>query len=255
VNAWRIVQRNAWVYRRVWRGSLFSSFVQPTLFLLAMGIGLGGMVDADAAALPGNVPYLDFLAPGLLAAACMQTAAFESSWPITGKLVWHKNYDAMLAAPLGVTDLVFGELAWIAVRLSTVATAFAVTMAVFGALRWSSMLPLALAAAVLTGLTFSAPIIAYAATLTKGNEFNVVFRFGITPLFLFSGVFFPIDRLPDPLEAVAWLTPLFHGVELVRGLVMNAPSPTWPVHLGYLALMLAGGIAAARSTFRRRLCS
>ena len=128
----RIVQRNALVYRRVWRGSVFSSFLQPTLFLLAMGFGLGAMIDPAAASLPGGVSYVEFLAPGLLAAAGMQVATFESTYPVLGKMTWHRNYEAITATPMRVSDLVSGELMWIALRLSTIAAAFVVVMVAFG---------------------------------------------------------------------------------------------------------------------------
>ena len=159
-----MVQRNALVYRRVWRGSVFSSFLQPTLFLLAMGLGLGAMVDAGGAALPGGVSYAEFLAPGLLAAAAMQVAGFESTYPVLGKMMWHRNYEAIIATPMRVSDLVFGELAWMALRLTTIATAFVLVMTAFGIPR-SPLVILAIPAAVLTGLAFAAPIMAYAATL------------------------------------------------------------------------------------------
>src|SRR4030095_8567050 len=97
IRAIHVVHRNALVYRRVWRGSVFSSFVQPTLFLAAMGLGLGMYVDIGKALLPHGVSFLQFLAPGLLAATCMQTASFESSWPVTGKMRWHRNYEATMA--------------------------------------------------------------------------------------------------------------------------------------------------------------
>lgn len=250
----RIVQRNALVYRRIWRGSIFSSFLQPALYLLAMGFGVGGLIDRTGEAmLPGGVSFLEFLAPGLLAAACMQTASFESTWPISGKMQWHRTYDAIVATPMGIRDVVWGELAWIAVRLTTVALAFTVVMTMFGVGR-TPLVWLAIPAAVLTGLAFSAPLLAYAATLTTTGNFNVVFRFVITPLFLFSGVFFPITRLPEMLQWVAWGTPLFHGVELVRGLTLGTfDSPVWLVHVAYLAGMTAAGSTAAVWTFGRRL--
>jgi lipooligosaccharide transport system permease protein len=252
--AFHVVRRNALVYRRVWRGSVFSSFLQPTLFLAAMGLGLGALVDSRGAALPGHVPFLHFLAPGLLAAACMQTASFESSWPVTGKLVWRRNYDAIVATPIPIGALVLGELTWIGIRLSTVALAFTVVMAAFGVVDPSARLLPAAAAAVLTGLAFSAPIMAYAATLKNGANFNVLFRFGITPLFLFSGVFFPITGLSYPLQWIAWASPLFHGVELVRGLTLNTiESPAWTIHVAYLLAMLAAGFIAAQRTFTRKL--
>jgi lipooligosaccharide transport system permease protein len=253
IGAIRIAQRNALVYRRAWRGSLFMSFLQPTLFLLAIGVGLGSLVDAGSP-LPGGVSFLEFLAPGLLAAACMQTATYESSYPISGKMTWRRNYEAMTATPIGTADLVFGELVWIAVRLSAVAVAFAAVMVAFGVAR-SRLALLAVPAAVLTGLAFSAPLMAYAATLKgNSNNFNLVFRFIITPLFLFSGVFFPLSRLPQGLQIAAWCTPLFHGVELTRGLTLGTiDSPSWVVHVGYLFMMLGAGIVAALRTFDQRL--
>ncbi|MEO5740740.1 MAG: ABC transporter, partial [Vicinamibacterales bacterium] len=132
IPAVRMVRRNALVYRRIWRGSVFSSFLQPTLFLLAMGLGLGAMVDSGGAALPGGATYAAFLAPGLLAAAAMQVSVFESTYPVLGKMVWFRNYEAIMATPMRVSDLVLGELAWMALRLTTIATAFVLVMTAFG---------------------------------------------------------------------------------------------------------------------------
>jgi lipooligosaccharide transport system permease protein len=250
--ALRVVQRNALVYRRAWRGSLFMSFLQPTLFLLAMGVGVGGLV-AGGASLPGGVGFLEFLAPGLLAASCMQTASFESSFPISGKMTWRRNYEAITATPVRIVDLVLGELAWMAIRLTMVSTTFTLVIALFGVPR-SPLVVLAVPAAVLTGLAFSAPMMAYAATLKTNANFNVVFRFVITPLFLFSGVFFPLSRLPDALEDAAWITPLFHGVQLTRGLALGTlDGSVWPLHVAYLVVMLVIGATAAVRTFGRRL--
>lgn len=249
--AFRLVQRHALVYRRVWWGSLCMSFLQPVLYLLAIGVGLGAFIGSDAA-LPGGVSFLQFLAPGLLAAACMQTGTFESSWPVLGRFLWHRNYEAIAATPMRVVDLVAGELAWLAIRLTTVAAAFAVVMVAFGVSRSPGVL-LAIPAAVLTGLACSAVLLAYAATLTHSNAFNVVFRFVVTPLFLFSGVFFPLTRLPEAVQYVAWATPLFHGVELTRGLTLGTLSPNWPLHTAYLVAMLGAGFGAALHTYERRL--
>jgi lipooligosaccharide transport system permease protein len=251
----RILQRNALVYRHTWRGSLFSSFLQPTLYLLAMGVGVGSLVDrgGSGASLPAGSRFLDFVAPGVLAAACMQTATFESTWPISGKLNWRHTYAAITATPVRIRDVVLGELAWVGVRLATVAIAFTAAMTAFGVPRSRSAL-LAVPAALLTGLAFSAPLLAYASRMKLADNFNVVHRFVITPLFLFSGVFFPITRLPETLQWVAWLTPLFHGVELVRGLVLDTlESPIWLVHVVYLAAMLAAGYFAAVRGFTRKL--
>jgi lipooligosaccharide transport system permease protein len=255
--ALRIVQRNAIVYRHIWRGSLFSSFLQPTLYLVALGFGVGSMVDAGRAPIPGGGGYLQFLAPGLLAAACMQVAGFESSWPITGKILWRRNYYAMLATPLGTTDLLVGELSWIAIRLTTVSTAFLLVASAFGVMRVAPATVLAAVTAVLTGLAFSAPIMAFAATVkTGGNAFNILFRFIITPLFMFSGVFFPVSRLAAPLQWAAMISPLYHGVQLSRGLTLGLLDMRAAiVHLTYLLAVLSAGLVAARYTFNRKLYS
>lgn len=254
--ALRIIHRNALVYRRTWRGSLFFSFVQPAMFLLAMGLGVGALVDGSgqgARVLPAGVPFLEFLAPGLLAAACMQTAAFDSAYPILRKITWVRTYDAITATPVGIGGIVAGELAWVALRLTTVATAFAVVLVAFGITDvWAvwRVVP----AGVLTGLAFSAPVMAYAATLRTSGNFNAVFRFGITPLFLFSGVFVPVSLLPAPLSAIASVTPLFHGVALVRGLALQTiDGAAVAGHVAYLAALAAAGAWMALGTFRRRL--
>jgi lipooligosaccharide transport system permease protein len=248
-----LVQRNARVYRRVWRGSLFGSFVQPTLFLLAFGVGLGGVITRGGRTLPGGVSFLQFVATGLLASAAMQTAAFESSYPIHNKFVWRRNYEAITATPMRPIDLVCGELAWLTVRLAMVTTAFLLVLTAFGVPR-SPLAPLAVPAAMLVGVAVAAPIMAYAATLPVSGNFNVVFRFITTPLFLFSGVFFPLGGLPDWLQRAAWISPLFHGVELVRGLVLGPFDMGISVlHTACLVGLFGTGVAAAAWTFRRRL--
>ena len=253
--ALRIVQRNTVVYRRIWRGSLFSSFLQPTLYLMALGFGVGSLIDPRRAALvAGGASYLQFLAPGLLAAACMQVASFESAWPVIGKIVWRRNYFAMLATPLAIDDLIVGELLWIAVRLTTVGLAFMLVASAFGVMRIAPATLLAVLLAVVTGLAFSAPIVAYAATLKTGNNFNIVFRLILTPLFMFSGVFFPVDRLPAPVRWIAEASPLYHGVQLVRGLTLGQLDPLVAVmHVFYLLGLFTAGVVAARYTFRRAL--
>lgn len=251
--ALRIVHRNALVYRHVWRGSLFASFAQPVGFLLAMGIGLGRLVDRGGAALPGGVSYLQFLGPGLLAAACMQTAAFESTWPVHAKIADRRNYDAIDATPMTLWDVVAGELAWMAVRLLSVAAVFMLALALFGIIHSPRAL-LAIPAAVLNGLAFSAPLIAVAVASRRPNDFNVVFRFILTPLFLFSGVFFPVSQLPPFLQRVAAFTPLFHGVELVRGILLNTlDGRAAIVHAGYLTVLAAAGAVAGWVALDRRL--
>jgi lipooligosaccharide transport system permease protein len=213
---WRVLEHRLLVYRRTYRASLFSSFLTPVLFLTAMGLGLGSYVGTSASEALGGVPYLDFLAPGLLAATCMQSAAFEATFPIMAGLLWNRTFHAMQATPIRGRDVTLGNLAWIAARMLLIATVFTAVMVAFDATE-SPLVVFAIPAAALTGMAFAAPIAAFSATQRTPEKFNAIFRFGITPLFLFSGTFFPIESLPPIVQPLAWITPLYHGVVLTRG--------------------------------------
>lgn len=248
----RVFEHNALAYRRTWRGSVLVSFVSPLFFLTAMGVGLGGLINRHSGGVAG-VPYRDFLAPGLLAATTMQTAAFSMTYPIMAKITWWKTYDAILATPVAVRDLVAGELAWITARLLLVALIFFAVMTALGTTR-SPLAPLAIAAATLTGVAFAAPIMAFSASQRNDSGFAALTRFVIMPLFLFGGTFFPIDRLPAVLQVIAWLTPLAHGVALSRGLVLGTITSGEAVThvLVSLAYVVAGAILAFLA-LRKRL--
>ncbi|HYM83687.1 MAG TPA: ABC transporter permease [Candidatus Dormibacteraeota bacterium] len=253
--ALRVLEYDARVYRRTWRGGLVLTIVGPILFLASMGFGLGRFVDqgGHAGGLHGGVPYAAWLAPGLLAAQAMQTAGFQSTYPIMGRIVWDKIYHGMLATPITVPGIVFGEIAWTAVRLGIGSAAFLAVMAVFGLVSFPLGL-LALPAAVLTGLAFAVPIFAFTATQRNDQGFNAIFRFGLTPLFLFSGTFFPVDQLPLVVRPIAWVTPLWHGVDLLRSMTLGRVDPALAaVHVVVLTAFVAAGAAAALVTFRRAL--
>ena len=213
----RVVEANARVYRRTWRGSVISTFLNPVLFLLAMGVGLGKLVDAGAGTPRLALPYLTFLAPGLLAATAMKTAAGDASFPVMAGIKWRKTYDAVLATPLGVGDLVGGHLGWIAIRLTFVSVVYAAVMTAFGATTVARGPASRCPPAVLTGMAFAALVTAYTARLKDEQWLSNLFRFGITPLFLFSGTFFPITQLPGWIQPVAYATPLLHGVSPLPG--------------------------------------
>jgi lipooligosaccharide transport system permease protein len=246
----RVIEHRAYQYRRTYRASLFGSFGIPALFLAAMGLGLGGYVDRSADAVLAGVSYLQFLAPGLLASSLMQTGSFEASFPILGGLQWNRIFHAMVATPLRARDVALGNLAWIALRLTLVGAIFAFVIVLFGASR-SPMIVLAVPLAVLTGVAFAAPIMAFTATQRTPDRFAALFRFGITPLFLFSGTFFPIESLPGFLQPVAWLSPLWHGVDLSRALMLGTigEAPLLAaIHVAILvAIATAGAWLAIRS--------
>ena len=253
----RVVEHRAMQYRKTIRASISSTFLNPVLFLLAMGVGLGTYVDRSGTATTalGGLSYLQFLAPGLLAATTMQAAAFEATFPIMGGLTWQRTFHAMYATPVSPRDIVVGNLVWIAIRLASIAAIFTIVMALFGAAA-SPLILLAIPAAVLTGMAFSAPIVAFSATQRTPEKFNAVFRFGITPLFLFSGTFFPISNLPSAVQPIAWLSPLWHGVELSRALALGTIG-TDPVravvHVAVLAAITAVGTLWAYRTVEARL--
>jgi len=253
--AGRVFEHRFLQYRRTFRASIFSSFLSPALFLTAMGLGLGSYVSSSAVPSLGGVSYLVFLAPGLLAATAMQAASFEATFPIMAGLTWNRIYHAMYATPISPRDVALGNLAWIVARLTFISTVFTLVIVLFGA-AGSPLVVLAIPAAVLTGMAFAAPIAAFSATQKTPDRFAAIFRFGITPLFLFSGTFFPLTSLPAFLQPLAWLTPLYHGVALTRGLslgtIVNDPVFAL-VHLVVLLMFIAVGTWAMIRTVERRL--
>ena len=253
----RVFEHRFLSYRRTFRASIFSSFLTPLLFLTAMGVGLGGYVDASTQGALGGVPYLAFLAPGLLVATAMQAGSFESTFPIMGGLVWNRTFHAMYATPLSSRDIALGNLSWIAARLTLISTVLTGVIILFGA-ALSPLVVFAIPVAVLTGLAFGAPIAAFSATQRTPDRFAAIFRFVITPLFIFSGTFFPVEGLPPFLQPLAWLTPLYHGVVLARGLSLGTfgTNPTIEVALVHLAILIgfiAVGTFAAIKTVDAKL--
>ena len=243
------------LYRRTWRASIFSSFAQPVLFLVAMGVGLGSYVDRSGTAALGGVTYLQFLAPALLASTVMQGSAFEATFPVLGGFQWNRRYHAMYATPLTPFSIAFGQIAWIATRATLVGSIFAVVIVLFGAAR-SWQIVLAIPVGTLTALAFAGPIAAFMSTQRDPTAFNSIWRFGITPLFLFSGTFFPIEQLPEQIRPLAWLLPLWHGVDLARALSLGTVGDDPVRQLAHLAILIAAaviGVAAMFVMFRRQL--
>ncbi|HEY8705012.1 MAG TPA: ABC transporter permease [Gaiellaceae bacterium] len=241
-----------WVYsyRRVWRGSVVTSIVGPVLYLTALGVGLGKLVNRGAGV---GVPYLDYVAPGILAATAMQLATFESAYPVMAAIRWTRQYFAMLATPLRTRDVLLGHQLYVAARLAVVAVIYLVVLAAFGALH-SPYAILAWPAAILLGLAHSAPVSAFSAWLERDEGMNGLFRFVVMPMFLFSGTFFPVSRLPHVAREIAYATPLWNGVDLMRHLTLGTAS-LWPslAHVAYLALWVAGGLVLASRMYARRL--
>ncbi len=204
------------VLKRTWRGGVVSSFLTPLLYVVAMGVLLGGFIEADPSKLEGATSYLAFVVPGLVASHAMTLAVSESTYPVMGSIKWHKTFFAQLATPLAVRDLVNAYVAFVMFRVASACAVFMLVMAPFGvfATWWGPIL--AWLSQVLVGFAFTTLVFAYSAWLKSEEGFGLLFRLGVIPLTLFSGAFFPISNLGPVLEWIARLTPLWHGVSLSR---------------------------------------
>jgi lipooligosaccharide transport system permease protein len=247
---WAVFEYQLVAYRRVWRGTVFSSFLLPVLFLLGMGLTVGGYVDRAGTL---GVRYLDYIAPGLAASTAMQVAVSESTYPVLGSFIWTRTYHAMRATPVRIGDMVAGHLAYVLLRVALATVGFLVAMAAFGTVH-SWRVVFALPVTVLVGLAFAAPIFAYSATITSDGLFAIVFRFVVVPMTLFAGVFFPVATMPLAARLLAYVSPLWHGVELIRSAALGAPTAwgAW-THVGVLLAWAAAGYAAATWRFAKRL--
>jgi lipooligosaccharide transport system permease protein len=248
----RIVERDAVVFAKIWHAFAFSTFLMPLLFLAAMGVGLGGLIDDRPGGVAG-LSYLHFVAPGMLVAAVMQQAAGESLWAVLGGVKWDGRYIAMVATPLTAVDVYLGALGWVVLRTIATAVAFLAVATLLGGIvsPWGV---LAIPAAVLCAVAFAAPLSAWAITQQSDAPFAMLMRLGVMPLFLFSGTFFPISTLPPGVRPLAWASPLWHGVELARA--ATTANVWWPSAIGHVAFLVGcvlAGVAWGRRTFVARL--
>jgi len=251
----RVAYRDLVLYRRIWRENFVGAFVQPFLYLLGVGVGIGSLVDQNAGAEPilDGVSYFSFYASALLATTAMFNASQEALWPTMDGFMNNNAYRAMVATPISPGDVASGLAIHFAGRTAVGATGVALVLSLFADTRSLGLL-LAVPVAVLCGLAFAMPIAAWTASRTSERSFPAILRFAILPMFLFGGAFFPIDQLPAALQVIAWLTPLFHAIELCRGAILgglNAGAAL--LHLGVLNIFAVGGWGLCQWTFRRRL--
>ncbi len=250
----RLADYWATVYKRTWRGSVTSSFVVPLLYILAMGVLLGGFIEGDPDKLEGATSYLAFVAPGMLAASVMTTAIGEMTYPVMGMIKWHKIYYSMIATPLTVADIVLAQLGFSLFRVGTVSAVFLAVMAPFGVFTSFPGVIAAFFVMLLTGLAFATPVFALSAAIKDETAYALVFRLGMIPLFLFSGAFFPITNLSAPMEWFARLTPLWHSVDLTRMLVLGRLDGSMALlHLGYLGVLAGASWWLTVRLLQRRL--
>jgi lipooligosaccharide transport system permease protein len=246
-----LVERNLLVYRNDWM-VILSGFFEPLFYLLAIGMGIGGIVGS----VPGQngvaTPYALFVAPALLASASMNGAISESVFNVYFKLNFQKTYDAVLATPLGPGDVALGEIGWAVIRSTLYALGFVAVILVLGLVR-SPWAVFAVPAAALLAFAFAAVGMAATTFMRSWQDFDMV-NLVVLPLFLFSGTFFPLTAYPEPLRVFIMLTPLWQGVDLIRSLVLGLVEPSTLWHVAYLGTMgLIGLVIVGRRLDRMLL--
>ncbi len=252
---WLAYAEYTWAGMRAYLQTILIATVGlPLLYLTAMGIGLGALVDKGAG-LVGGVPYLVFVGPGLLVSAIVMEGMGEFSYPVMGGFKWQRFYYAAQASPMTPRQIVSGQVFAVATRFFLQATVFWIALVLFGVTRsgWSFLIvPIATLAAV----SFGTPMMAYAATLeNEGFQFAFVQRFIVNPMFLFAGTFYPLESMPVSLQWVGWISPMWHGTQLARIVTYGMPNPLWltVVHVVFLVATAAAGLLAAFRIFARRL--
>ena len=243
----RLIERNLLVYRHQWH-VIFSGFFEPLLYLFGIGFGLGTLVGKVATE-PGHlVSYAVFVAPALMATAAMNGAVYDSTFNLFFKLRFARIYDAVLSTPLGIADVAVGEVTWALLRGSVYSVGFIVVMTALG-LVVSPWAWLALPAALLIGFTFAAVGTAGTTFMRHWQDFDLV-QILLLPVFLFSATFFPLSVYPPALQLVVQLTPLYHGIHLIRGLTTGGPDWGQLVVVAYLVALGLGALALAALRLR-----
>lgn len=236
-----VIERTALVTVRNWV-IIASGLLEPLFYLLAFQVGFGALVGTVAASDGTQIPYADFVAPALLGAAAMNGAVFETTYPIYFKLRFNKLYDAMLATPLGPFDIAIGEIGWATLRGSVYSVGFVVVMAAMGLVS-SPWAVLMLPVAALIAFAFAAAGMALATYIRSPSQFDYI-QLAVVPLFLFSTTFYPLSVYPEDWQWLVQLSPLYHGIELLRELSAGAFQLSMLVHVAVLVGLAAVGVLA-----------
>ena len=221
--AFRVWQRNFTVYTKLYKSSIALNFVEPALYLAALGLGLGAFVREI-----NGVPYINFIAPGIIASSSMFAAVYECTYGTYVRMTFQKTFDAILATPVNIDDLVAGELMWGATKSMLYGTIIMVVISLFGLVD-SPMIVLAVPVLFLSGLIFAEVSIIAVATVPGIDTFNYFYTLLMTPMFLFSGIFFPLDNLAPVVSKIAFFTPLYHLVNVCRSFAAGKPGSGWDV--------------------------
>jgi lipooligosaccharide transport system permease protein len=251
----RVVGWHLATFRRLWKANVLSTFIQPMLYLLGLGVGVGSLVDrhSTSSATLGTTSYVAYVAPGMLITVAMSLGANESLWPIMGNLKWQRGYHGLAATPLEARDIVLGHALWIAIRSAIAAVCVAVALACFPQTRAWGLAPSVLVSMVV-GVSFAMPIMAYSIVAKEDSRFAALNRFFVIPLFLFGGAFYPISKLPTAVQWYARFAPLWHGVVVARSFTSGHAELRGTIgHLAYLGLWILVGCIVAVHNLRKKL--
>jgi lipooligosaccharide transport system permease protein len=247
----RLVERNVMVYRHQWI-IIFSGVFEPIFYLIGIGLGIGGIIENLTLPDGREISYVAYVAPALMATAAMNGAVFETIFNVFFKLNFAKIYDGVLATPMGITEIAIGEMMWALMRAALYAVAMFLIMLVFG-LVLSPWGLLTVPAALLVAAAFSAAGLAGTAYLRTVNDFDVPMGLIVMPMFLFSGTFFPVEAYPLPIQVFMELTPLYHSINLIRGLSLGVIGPAQAWDFAYLVVFFAVGMWIAMRQMERKL--
>lgn len=243
----RIFARHMTVFKKIWFTNIMFNFIEPLLYLSAMGYGLGSFVqDMEGLA------YIQYIAPGMVASSSMFAASFECTYGSFVRLHYQKTFQAMLAGPVTVRDIVAGDILYGTFKSMVFGAVILTVITALGQVQswWGLLIPFFLA---IPGLTFSLLALCYTGITKNIDNFNYYVTLFLTPAYLFSGVFFPISSMPGWVQAVAWFNPIYHSVEVCRAMALGTNNPGLLVHAGVLLLVAALLMPLAVRLMTRRL--
>ena len=245
--AYRVWRRDLRVFSKLWKGALLPTFLDPVFYLLAMGFGLGTYLASI-----NGIPYKNFIASGLVASAAMWATAFETTYNVHFRMSEYRLYDNVLSTPVEVEDLVAGETAWACTRALIYSTVFLGIVAAFGLVQspWALVTPLFV---VLGSACFAVIGLSFTSIVGRVDYFTYYYTLFVTPMFLFGGIFYPLDRLPQWTHVVAWFTPLYHLVLITRGLILGPHALSILGNAAWLLVLTTALFVVPVIYMRRRL--
>ncbi len=243
----RVFHRNLVVFGKTWKANIMFNFVEPVLYLWALGFGLGIYVTRI-----NGLAYIEFLAPALIASSSMFSTTYEMTYDSFARMAYKKTFHGMVATPVSMDDVVTGEILYGTFKGVLYGTVFFAVVAAFGLVKspWALLVPLPLA---LMAMSFSILSMIWTSIAPNYDSFGYFFTLFISPMFLFAGVFFPVENLPPGVRVLPWFTPLYHAVEVIRPLVLGQVTRSVLADLAWLAVFVLVTIRFPMVMVKKRL--